>query len=129
MKLTQSKEGGKEYTKVRQLLFSIERIFSSETQTNLTAIYTSNHNFKHKNYQVAEQGLNDLLQIQDNGKQITEQLELPQLTIQLILCVHPTVINYPQSVNTLQLYQLVHTLKFSSNKPVNSDKYSNVLEQ
>ncbi|CAD8080510.1 unnamed protein product [Paramecium sonneborni] len=122
------KDNSKKYVKVRKLYIETELQFLKETQMKKFFCFTSNQNLNQRQFQNAEEGLNESLAMKDKGKELTQILRWPQLQISLVLCVHPTIPDYSLTVNTFQICKFIRNLKLVSDSPQSSDKFQQILE-
>ncbi|CAD8150433.1 unnamed protein product [Paramecium octaurelia] len=122
------KDNSKKYVKIRKLYIETVLQFNKETQVKKFIVFTSNSNLNQKQFQNAEEGLNESLAMKDKGKELTQILRWPQLQISLVLCVHPTIPDYALTINTFQLCKFIRNLKLVSDSPQSSDKFQQILE-
>ncbi|CAK70120.1 unnamed protein product (macronuclear) [Paramecium tetraurelia] len=122
------KDNSKKYVKIRKLYIETELQFNKESQVKKFIVFTSNSNLNQKQFQNAEEGLNESLAMKDKGKELTQILRWPQLQISLVLCVHPTIPDYALTINTFQLCKFIRNLKLVSDSPQSSDKFQQILE-
>ncbi|CAD8061997.1 unnamed protein product [Paramecium primaurelia] len=122
------KDNSKKYVKIRKLYIETELQFNKETQVKKFIVFTSNANLNQKQFQNAEEGLNESLAMKDKGKELTQILRWPQLQISMVLCIHPTIPDYALTINTFQLCKFIRNLKLVSDSPQSSDKFQQILE-